>query len=139
MSEFEEMCKKANVNPGALCDTVLTRHMKEEKEMKESEMFRVNRILEANKKKAKQVKIEELSHTIAFYFKKDSREFRLSIEVNRDSEGKIELEEQNDDQPILIASTNTNWVLYEKLLDRARNTLFNICALADELANEYIK
>jgi len=112
--------------------------------MKESEMFRVNRILEANKKKSRakekeQVGIEELSHAIVFYFKKDDREFRLSIEVNRDSEGKIELEEQNDDQPILIASSNTNWVLYEKLLDRARNTLFNICALADELANEYIK
>lgn len=84
-------------------------------------------------------RIKELSHSITFYFKKGEREFRLTIKVDRNNEGKVEIEEQNDEQPILIASDSTNWVLYEKLMGQARGVFYSVCQYADKLANEYIK
>ena len=86
-----------------------------------------------------QVRIDELSHDITFYFKRNKEEYRLSININRANEGKIEIHAQNDDVPVLMASSFTNTVMYEKLLDQARDILFDICQYTDEIVEEYIK
>jgi len=90
-----------------------------------------------------QIRIEELSHIISFYFKYDKREFILKINTDINEEGKIELKEtdgeMNNYNPILFASDETNNFLFNNLKDKARDILFSICQYADELADEYIE